>query len=65
MDVLSRIPPQIHVFGSCEKKLDYIGKVNAPCCVCVSVAESGWEGGGLCFPSGQALSFVSSDKKLQ
>ena len=41
----------IHVFGSCEKKLKYIGKVNAPSGVCVY-------GRGAVFPSCQLFSFV-------
>ena len=40
---------KIHVFGSWDKKLDYIGKVIAPSCVCVCAC----------------VSFVSSDRRLQ
>ena len=41
---------KIHVFGSCEKKLDYIGESNSllPSCVCV-------RGGGGRGPSGEAF----------
>ena len=60
---------KIHVFGSCGKKLDYtrIGKVIAPSCerVCVCVCVCVCEWGCAVFSSGQAFSFVSSDRKLQ
>ena len=32
---------KIHVFGSCEKKLNYIGKVSVPSCVCGRGGERG------------------------
>ena len=67
---------KIHVFGSCEKKLDYIGKVIAPSCVYLCVCVCARARTCVCayvcvcvcvcvvavFSLG---SFVSSDRKLQ